>query len=122
MIAATSFGCGNLTVDVGLLPLDAGAHALRLLVYASKSLAFTLRRRALASVRAMLPLVGQPLAFVRESLPLVGDPVSPGGEPLASSDLGLTPYESLLAHIKRGGPTFDLGERWNRVLGDHNSA
>jgi len=78
--------------------------------------------RALARfVRALLSFVCQLLALICDSVPLISDPISSASHPFACPDLGLTPYESLLALFKRGGPAFELIGRVGAVLDNHSS-
>jgi hypothetical protein len=86
-----------------------------------QSLAFTVRRRALALVRARLSFVRHLLAIVCDLLPLVGDPISLRGEPLAFVELGLAAHDGLLARGERGGPALKLGRRVGTVVSDHDS-
>src|SRR5262249_61961936 len=76
VVGATPFAFDHRPVDVGLLPLRTGAHALLPFFYASQSLAFTFCSRALAFVRAALSFVCPPLAIICDSVPLISDPIS----------------------------------------------
>ena len=115
----TLFGFRRLTVDVGLVALCTGGQALRPFVCALQSLAFTVCGRALAFVRAQLSFVRQPLALIRDPVPLIGDPLSPSGLHLASSDLGLTPQQSVLALFEGGGPVLELIGHVGKIPGSH---
>lgn len=120
-VIAASFALRRLTVDVGLLPLSAGSHALALFVFAPQSFAFALRRRALTFVRAPLPLVCRPLPLVRYSLTLVGDPISSPGLEFASLDVSLAVDDRIFALIELVGPPFQLGGRLDTILVGHTS-
>jgi hypothetical protein len=119
LVVRTSFGFGDLTVDVGLLPLGVGLHTIRLLVDASQALAFTLCGRALALVRKLLSFVGRQLAVIRDPLALISDVISSGSEQFASSDLSLTPREGLLPLVKRASLILEPTGRISTVLSDH---
>lgn len=120
-VIAASLALRRLPVDVGLLPLGAGSHALALFVFAPQSFAFALRRRALTFVRAPLSFVCHPLALVRYSITLVGDSVSSPGLEFASLDVSLTLDDCLFALIELAGPAFQLGGRLDTILGGHSS-
>lgn len=94
-----------------------GSHPLAPFVRAVQPLSFTLRRRALTFVRALLALVGPPLAVVRNLVALVGDTISSTGLEFAPVEVCLAPSESHFALIELVSAAFRLG--W--VLGGHSS-
>lgn len=118
---AAAFALRSLTVDVCLFPLCAGSHALATFVFPPQSLAFALRRRALAFVRALLSFVGHPLTVVRYSLALVGDPISSSRLKFASVEVSLALGEGLFTLVERVSPPFQLRRRLDTILGGHNS-
>jgi hypothetical protein len=69
---------------------------------------------------ALLSFVCQLLAIVCDLLPLSSDPISSANQPFASSDLSLTPHQSLLALIKREGPAFELVSHIGMAFSDHD--
>ncbi|OBH57224.1 hypothetical protein A5685_07085 [Mycobacterium colombiense] len=118
---AAAFAFRSLTIDVGLLPLCARSHAPAELVFPLQSLAFALRGRPLAFVRALLAFVCHPLAVVRYPLTLVGDPISSPRLEFASLDVSLTLGEGLFALVERMSPPFQLCGRLDTILGGHSS-
>ncbi|OBJ79291.1 hypothetical protein A5627_13005 [Mycobacterium colombiense] len=118
---AAAFAFRRLTIDVGLLSLCARSHALAALVFPLQSLAFALRGRALAFVRALLSLVGHPLAVVRYSLALVGDPISSPRLKFAPVEVSLALREGVFTLVERVSPPFQLRGRLDTILGGHSS-
>lgn len=74
--------------------------ALRPVVQALQSLAFTLRGRALALVRAQFPVIRRFLTLIGYSVALIGHVISLVSNPLASRKLPLPPCQSLLASVR----------------------
>lgn len=117
----TSFALRNLTLDVGLLALRAGPHALCPFFRASQSLAFALFGRALAFVRALLSFVRQLLAVVRNFVALVGDPIPSAGQPLAHFEFSLALNEGAFTLVERVSPALQLLGRHGAMLCGHSS-
>lgn len=116
-----SFALCHLTVDVGLLPLGAGALAFAAFVQAPQSLALPLCGAALAFVRALLSFVGRLFTFVCDPVALIGDPVSSVRLKLASFELTLALGEGVFALIERVIPASQFLGRLGAVVCGHSS-
>lgn len=102
-VVGSAFGLRHLPVDAGLLSPGRRLLTHRLFVQALEPATLTLFGRALAFVRAPLPLVRLTLAIVRDAVSLVGEPVPSTRQPLTPFDFGLALFEPLLALIERVG-------------------
>lgn len=120
-LVPASFALRRLPIDVGLLSLGAGSHALASFVHAPQPLAFALRGRALAFVCSLLAFVGRPLAVVGDLLTLVGDPVSSTGLKFPPFQLRLASGNGIFALVERVRPPFRLRGRLETILGGHSS-
>lgn len=118
-VVGPAFGLRHLPVDVGLLSPGRRIRAHRLFGQAPASGTLTLFHRALAFVRAPLPLVCLTLAIVRDSVSLVGEPISSTRQPLAPSDFGLALVKRLLALIERLGLAFEFSGCFGAVPNGH---
>lgn len=109
----------HLPVDVGLLSPGRRLLAHGLFVQPPEPGTLTLFGRALAFVRAPLPLVRLTLAVVGDSISLVGELISSTRQKLAPSNFGLALFERLLALIERLGLAFEFPGSFGAVLNGH---
>jgi hypothetical protein len=95
--------------------------AFDLFVDALQSLAFALRGRPLADVRARLPFVRRFFPIIGESVPLIGDAVSLIGGPLAPQELTLASRKCLRALVGLGIAAIGFIGLTGTALSDHIS-
>lgn len=104
-----------------MLPAASGLLPLRASVFAPQPLVFTLGVRALALVGEQLSVVCQLLAKICDLISLISDAISSISEIFAPTDFRLTPRDSHLTLIKRGGLALKVARRVGTIVSDHNS-